>query len=166
MSTVDPYRSVPPPGAWAHHSSIHLRPAALPARMVAWLDRPSQRMALREIADDPHLLDDIGLTRTRRCAKPRALLAMRPINQGEETMPDPNSSMVFRAAPYVNIVRLVLTHKEVPSTFTILSRSWASRNISRCTRSTAFRSSGTTISPSTRRAPSPPMSTRPLAAPR
>jgi uncharacterized protein YjiS (DUF1127 family) len=28
-----------------------------------WLDRPFQRIALRNIADDPHLLSDIGLTR-------------------------------------------------------------------------------------------------------
>ncbi|WP_439400267.1 DUF1127 domain-containing protein (plasmid) [Bradyrhizobium sp. PMVTL-01] len=37
------------------------------------LDRPFQRMALREIADDPHLLRDIGLTRDealREAAKP------------------------------------------------------------------------------------------------
>ncbi|WP_453945796.1 MULTISPECIES: hypothetical protein [Bradyrhizobium] len=27
------------------------------------LDRPFQRMALRAIADDPHLLRDLGLTR-------------------------------------------------------------------------------------------------------
>ncbi|MBR0696981.1 DUF1127 domain-containing protein [Bradyrhizobium lablabi] len=29
----------------------------------SWLDRPLQRIALREIADDPHLLSDLGLTR-------------------------------------------------------------------------------------------------------
>ena len=28
-----------------------------------WLDRPFQRIALRDIADNPHLLNDIGLTR-------------------------------------------------------------------------------------------------------
>ena len=29
----------------------------------SWLGRRDQRVALREIADDPHLLDDLGLTR-------------------------------------------------------------------------------------------------------
>lgn len=29
----------------------------------SWLDRRDQRTALREIADDPHLLNDLGLTR-------------------------------------------------------------------------------------------------------
>ena len=28
-----------------------------------WLDRPLQRIALREIADDPRLLSDLGLSR-------------------------------------------------------------------------------------------------------
>jgi len=39
----------------------------------SWLDRPLQRIALREIADDPHLLDDLGLSRDealREAAKP------------------------------------------------------------------------------------------------
>jgi len=38
-----------------------------------WLDRPFQRIALRDIADNPHLLRDIGLTREealREAAKP------------------------------------------------------------------------------------------------
>jgi uncharacterized protein YjiS (DUF1127 family) len=38
-----------------------------------WLDRPLQRIALREIADDPHLLGDLGLTREealREAARP------------------------------------------------------------------------------------------------
>jgi uncharacterized protein YjiS (DUF1127 family) len=38
-----------------------------------WLDRPTQRIALREIADDPHLLSDLGLSREevlREAAKP------------------------------------------------------------------------------------------------
>jgi len=39
----------------------------------SWLDRPFQRIALRGIADDPHLLRDLGLTREqalREAAKP------------------------------------------------------------------------------------------------
>ncbi|MGQ0685042.1 DUF1127 domain-containing protein [Bradyrhizobium sp.] len=38
-----------------------------------WLDRRLQRIALREIADDPHLLKDLGMTRDqvlREAAKP------------------------------------------------------------------------------------------------
>jgi uncharacterized protein YjiS (DUF1127 family) len=38
-----------------------------------WLDRPFQRIALRDIADNPHLLNDIGLTREealREATKP------------------------------------------------------------------------------------------------
>ncbi len=38
-----------------------------------WLDRPFQRIALRDIADNPHLLRDIGLTRDealREATKP------------------------------------------------------------------------------------------------
>jgi uncharacterized protein YjiS (DUF1127 family) len=38
-----------------------------------WLDRPFQRIALRDIADNPHLLSDLGLTREealREAAKP------------------------------------------------------------------------------------------------
>jgi uncharacterized protein YjiS (DUF1127 family) len=38
-----------------------------------WLDRPFQRIALRDIADNPHLLRDLGLTREealREAAKP------------------------------------------------------------------------------------------------
>jgi uncharacterized protein YjiS (DUF1127 family) len=39
----------------------------------SWIDRSLQRIALREIADDPHLLRDVGLTREqalREAAKP------------------------------------------------------------------------------------------------
>jgi uncharacterized protein YjiS (DUF1127 family) len=38
-----------------------------------WLDRPMQRIALREIAEDPRLLRDLGLSRDdvlREAAKP------------------------------------------------------------------------------------------------
>ena len=49
---------------------------SLGAHRPGWwslLDRPLQRIALREIADDPHLLRDIGLSREealREAAKP------------------------------------------------------------------------------------------------
>ncbi|MCA6113439.1 DUF1127 domain-containing protein [Bradyrhizobium sp. WSM 1738] len=39
----------------------------------SWIDRRLQRIALHEIADDPHLLNDLGLTRDqalREAAKP------------------------------------------------------------------------------------------------
>lgn len=48
-------RSIPRPGWWS------------------WIDRPLQRIALREIADDPHLLRDLGLSRDevlREAARP------------------------------------------------------------------------------------------------
>ena len=51
----DPRRAIRRPGWWS------------------WLDRPLQRIALREIADDPHLLSDLGLSREealREAAKP------------------------------------------------------------------------------------------------
>jgi len=38
-----------------------------------WLERQDERIALREIADDPHLLKDLGLSRDealREAAKP------------------------------------------------------------------------------------------------
>jgi uncharacterized protein YjiS (DUF1127 family) len=49
---------------------------SLGARRPGWwslLDRPLQRIALRDIADDPHLLRDVGLSREealREAAKP------------------------------------------------------------------------------------------------
>lgn len=39
----------------------------------SWVDRPLQRTALRELANDPHLLRDLGLTREealREAARP------------------------------------------------------------------------------------------------
>ncbi len=68
-------RSAPPlqaidPAAQLHQSSsgAFRRPA-----WWRWLDRPMQRIALREIADDPHLLSDLGLSRDevlREATKP------------------------------------------------------------------------------------------------
>lgn len=63
-----------------------------------WLDRPFQRIALRKIADDPHLLNDLGLNRNealREAAKP----FWRCVdNRGEPECPI-RSSTAFRAAP-------------------------------------------------------------------
>ena len=70
--------SIPPvyaadPSTPLHQSNSGASPGA---RRPGWwnlLDRPFQRMALREIADDPHLLHDLGLTRDealREAARP------------------------------------------------------------------------------------------------
>jgi uncharacterized protein YjiS (DUF1127 family) len=70
--------SMPPPRAadpatQLHQSSSGTSPAFGRPGWWGWLDRPFQRIALREIADNPHLLRDIGLTRDealREAAKP------------------------------------------------------------------------------------------------
>ena len=47
-----------------HQSSSGPPPSARPRRWWrGWFDRQDERIALREIADDPHLLNDLGLTR-------------------------------------------------------------------------------------------------------
>ena len=56
-----------------HQSSSGTSPPAGPPRWLRWLDRLLQRIALRKISDDPHLLSDLGLTRDealREAAKP------------------------------------------------------------------------------------------------
>jgi uncharacterized protein YjiS (DUF1127 family) len=60
--------SIPPVRAGAaatplHQSSSGTSPPIGPPGWWSWLDRSLQRLALREIADDPHLLRDLGLTR-------------------------------------------------------------------------------------------------------
>jgi uncharacterized protein YjiS (DUF1127 family) len=60
--------SIPPPRTADPAVELHQSgsgPSTAIRRPVwwSWLDRPFQRMALRDIADDPHLLRDIGLTR-------------------------------------------------------------------------------------------------------
>lgn len=60
--------SIPPPLAAdpalpLHQSSSGLSPAVRRHGWLSWLDRQHERRALREIADDPHLLNDLGLTR-------------------------------------------------------------------------------------------------------
>ena len=70
--------SIPPlhaadPATLLHQSSSGTPPGARRPGWWSLLDRPFQRMALREIADDPHLLRDLGLTREealREAAKP------------------------------------------------------------------------------------------------
>jgi uncharacterized protein YjiS (DUF1127 family) len=60
--------SIPPmqaadPATPLHQSSSGTSPGARRPGWWSLLDRPLQRIALREIADDPHLLRDLGLTR-------------------------------------------------------------------------------------------------------
>ena len=76
--TLTDTRSIPPVQAAdqttpLHQSSSGTSPPVGRPRWWNWLDRPLQRIALREIADDPHLLRDLGLTRDealREAAKP------------------------------------------------------------------------------------------------
>ena len=71
-------RSMPPaqatnPAARLHQSSSGTSATLRRPAWWRWLDRPLQRIALREIADDPHLLNDLGLSRDevlREAAKP------------------------------------------------------------------------------------------------
>jgi uncharacterized protein YjiS (DUF1127 family) len=56
-----------------HQSSSGKQRTVHPPGWWNWLDRPFQRIALRDIADNPHLLNDIGLTRAealREAARP------------------------------------------------------------------------------------------------
>lgn len=60
--------SIPPveaakPAMPLHQSNSGTSPSDRRPPWWGFLDRPFQRMALREIADDPHLLRDLGLTR-------------------------------------------------------------------------------------------------------
>ena len=69
--------SIPPvlaadPAGQVHQSSSTRQSWRSP-KWWRWLDRPLQRIVLREIADDPHLLRDLGITREqalREAAKP------------------------------------------------------------------------------------------------
>jgi len=57
-------RSIPPAEAADLATPLHQSSSGTsPPVWWSWLDRPLQRIALREIADDPHLLSDLGLTR-------------------------------------------------------------------------------------------------------
>ena len=70
-SSISPAQAVEA-AAPLHQSSSETSALRRPA-WWSWLDRPFQRIALREIADDPHLLGDLGLSRQealREAAKP------------------------------------------------------------------------------------------------
>ena len=72
ISSIPPPQAANPATPLPQSSSGTSRPV-WPPRWWRWLDRPLQRIALREIADDPHLLRDVGLSRDealREAAKP------------------------------------------------------------------------------------------------
>jgi uncharacterized protein YjiS (DUF1127 family) len=61
------------PAVPLHQSNSGTSPSARRPGWWSLFDRPLQRIALREIADDPHLLRDVGLTREealREAGKP------------------------------------------------------------------------------------------------
>jgi uncharacterized protein YjiS (DUF1127 family) len=70
--------SIPPvqaadPAPPLHQSSSGTPPTIRRRGWWSWFDRQDERIALREIADDPHLLSDLGLSRDvalREAAKP------------------------------------------------------------------------------------------------
>ena len=62
ISSIPPPQAADPTVSLHQSSSGRQRPFDRPG-WWNWLDRPFQRIALRNIADDPHLLSDIGLTR-------------------------------------------------------------------------------------------------------
>ncbi|WP_431014879.1 DUF1127 domain-containing protein [Bradyrhizobium pachyrhizi] len=60
--------SIPPPQAADPAASLHQSSSGRPPRIRrhgwwSWLDQQYERKALREIANDAHLLRDLGLTR-------------------------------------------------------------------------------------------------------
>jgi len=70
--SISPVRAADP-AMPPHQSSSGTSPPVGPPGWWNWLDRPLQRIALREIADDPHLLNDLGLSRDealREASKP------------------------------------------------------------------------------------------------
>lgn len=64
--------SMPPARAAEAAAPLHQSSSETPAihrpGWWDWLDRPFQRIALREIADDPRLLGDLGLSREEAAA--------------------------------------------------------------------------------------------------
>jgi len=61
LSTAPPEAAEP--AVQLHQSSSGLSPPDRRRGWWSWLDRQHERKALRDIADDPHLLKDLGLTR-------------------------------------------------------------------------------------------------------
>ena len=72
ISSIPPARAADP-ATPLHQSSSGTSPEGRLPGWWRWLDRGYQRTALREIADDPHLLRDLGLSREaalREASKP------------------------------------------------------------------------------------------------
>jgi len=69
MSTfiTDPH-SFPAVPAGDHHQS-NSGSASVTHRWLNWAERRRQRIALRELADDRHFLNDLGLTREQALAE-------------------------------------------------------------------------------------------------
>jgi uncharacterized protein YjiS (DUF1127 family) len=68
---------IPPVQAANPAAALHQfnsgKPSVRPRLWLSWLERRDERIALREIAEDPHLLKDLGLSRDealREAAKP------------------------------------------------------------------------------------------------
>jgi uncharacterized protein YjiS (DUF1127 family) len=59
-SSRDTRRRCDNPPARHYQSSSWLRPLR---KLARWSERSRRRAAFRDLSDDPHLLDDIGLTR-------------------------------------------------------------------------------------------------------
>lgn len=59
--SIPPVQAADPATPLPQYSSV--TSAALWPWWWSWLGRRDQRVALREIANDPHLLNDLGLTR-------------------------------------------------------------------------------------------------------
>jgi uncharacterized protein YjiS (DUF1127 family) len=96
--------SIPPAQAAEPATPLHQSSSGTPAAIrqpawLSWLDRPLRRIALREIADDPHLLSDLGLTREEALRE-----AAKPFGAENKTKEEKNgcpirSSTAFHEAP-------------------------------------------------------------------
>src|SRR5258708_1707244 len=67
VNALQHYRSAPPDSTSLHSQSSSIqfmaRMGRAVERMLRWSERNRQRSALRDLADDQHLLNDLGLTR-------------------------------------------------------------------------------------------------------
>jgi uncharacterized protein YjiS (DUF1127 family) len=72
ISSIPPVQAADPTPR-LHQSSSRTSPPIRPRGWWSWFDRQDERIALCKIADDPHLLKDLGLSRDealREAAKP------------------------------------------------------------------------------------------------
>jgi uncharacterized protein YjiS (DUF1127 family) len=63
ISSIPPVQGADPTTRLHQSSSRTSPPIRPPGWWSWWFARQDERIALREIADDPHLLNDLGLTR-------------------------------------------------------------------------------------------------------